>query len=96
MGKVTKDIKGEPVSLIVKTDNQKFHLGTLNSKTIPHVSYCLVFDKEFELSHDWKYGEISFTGITMASELFSYPFSKRPAESDKTPLHVKKPKLDTG
>jgi hypothetical protein len=50
MGKVTKDIKGEPVSLIVKTDNQKFHLGTLNSKTIPHVSYCLVFDKEFELS----------------------------------------------
>jgi nucleophosmin 1 len=63
---------GESHQGYVKTDNQKFHLGTLNSKTIPHVSYCLVFDKEFELSHEWKYGEISFTEITMASELFSY------------------------
>jgi hypothetical protein len=58
--------------------------------------YLIAWYLTKNLSYDWKYGEISFTGITMASELFSYPFSKRPAESDKTPLHVKKPKLDTG
>ncbi|KHN02260.1 Histone deacetylase HDT3 [Glycine soja] len=58
MGDVTKDIGGGPVALYVKFGNQKFVLGTLSSDKFPQISYDLVFEKEFELSHNWKYGNI--------------------------------------
>jgi hypothetical protein len=71
LGDVTKDKGGEPVSLYVKIDNQKLQLGTLSSEKIPQISYDLVFEKEFELSHNWKYGSVCFTGFKMESELVS-------------------------
>ncbi|RZB48671.1 Histone deacetylase HDT1, partial [Glycine soja] len=63
MGDVTKDIGGGPVALYVKFGNQKFVLGTLSSDKFPQISYDLVFEKEFELSHNWKYGSVFFTGF---------------------------------
>ncbi|MCI07148.1 histone deacetylase HDT1, partial [Trifolium medium] len=75
LGEVNKDKGGEPVSLYVKIDNQKLQLGTLSSEKIPQISFDLVFEKEFELSHNWKYGSIFFTGFKMESQLVSYPFS---------------------
>ncbi|XP_022144751.1 histone deacetylase HDT1 [Momordica charantia] len=54
----------EPVFLYVKVGNQKLVLGTLSSEKFPQVSFDLVFDKEFELSHNWKNGSVYFTGYT--------------------------------
>ncbi|KAK2418359.1 histone deacetylase HDT1 [Trifolium repens] len=67
LGDVTKDKRGEPVSLYVKIDDHKLQLGTLSSEKIPQISYDLVFEKEFELSHNWKYGSVFFTGFKMES-----------------------------
>jgi hypothetical protein len=58
----------------VKIDDHKLQLGTLSSEKIPQISYDLVFEKEFELSHNWKYGSVFFTGFKMES-VASYPFS---------------------
>ncbi|RDX67843.1 Histone deacetylase HDT3, partial [Mucuna pruriens] len=56
LGDVTKDKGGEPVALYVKFGNQKLVLGTLSSDRFPQISYDLIFEKEFELSHNWKNG----------------------------------------
>ncbi|KAG5055643.1 Histone deacetylase HDT1 [Glycine soja] len=56
LGDVTKDKEGLPVALYVKFGNQKLVLGTLSSEAFPQISYDLVFEKEFELSHNWKHG----------------------------------------
>ncbi|KAH1195337.1 Histone deacetylase HDT3 [Glycine max] len=74
MGDVTKDIGGGPVALYVKFGNQKFVLGTLSSDKFPQISYDLVFEKEFELSHNWKYGSVFFTGFKAQPQSESYPF----------------------
>ncbi|KAG2406147.1 Histone deacetylase HDT1 Histone deacetylase [Vigna angularis] len=55
LGDVTK-AKGESVALYVKFGNQKLVLGTLSSDKFPQISYDLIFEKEFELSHSWKNG----------------------------------------
>ncbi|CAH2065444.1 unnamed protein product [Thlaspi arvense] len=48
-----KNKKGETVPLYVKVGDEKFVLGTLVSGSIPQTNFDLVFDKEFELSHEW-------------------------------------------
>lgn len=61
------DVKGkgnESILLHVKIDGQKLVLGSLIRETIPQVSFDLVFHKEFELSHDWKNGDVYFCGYT--------------------------------
>ncbi|WVZ06458.1 hypothetical protein V8G54_019804, partial [Vigna mungo] len=67
LGDVTK-AKGESVALYVKFGNQKLVLGTLSSDKFPQVSYDLIFEKEFELSHSWKNGSIFFTGFKAQSQ----------------------------
>ncbi|KAL2345175.1 hypothetical protein Fmac_006460 [Flemingia macrophylla] len=74
LGDVTKDKGGEPVALYVKFGNQKLVLGTLSSDKFPQISYDLIFEKEFELSHNWKNGSVFFTGFKAESHLESYPF----------------------
>ena len=66
--------KGEPVTLYVKFGNQKLVLGTLSSEKFPQISYDLIFEKEFELSHNWKNGSVFFTGYKAEPPLESYPF----------------------
>ncbi|XP_061340277.1 histone deacetylase HDT1 isoform X1 [Gastrolobium bilobum] len=61
----------EPVSLYVKFDNQKLAIGTLSSHQFPQISYDLIFEKEFELSHNWKNGSVFFTGYKAESQLES-------------------------
>ncbi|KAL1813271.1 hypothetical protein ACET3Z_023336 [Daucus carota] len=67
IGDVEKDI---PVSicLYVKVDEKKLALGTLNSKKLFQQSFDLVFDKTFEISHNWKNGSIFFLGYTADNE----------------------------
>lgn len=71
LGDVTKAKGGEPVALHVKFGNQKLVLGTLSSDKFPQISYDLVFEKEFELSHNWKNGSVFFTGFKAESQLES-------------------------
>ncbi|XP_004494142.1 histone deacetylase HDT1 [Cicer arietinum] len=71
LGDVRKDKGSEPVSLYVKIGDQKLVLGTLSSEKFPQISYDLIFEKEFELSHNWKFGSVFFTGFKVESELVS-------------------------
>ncbi|KAE8688713.1 Histone deacetylase HDT1 [Hibiscus syriacus] len=51
--------KAESVPLYVNADGKKLVLGTLSHQNCPQLSFDLVFDQEFELSHNWKNGNIS-------------------------------------
>lgn len=62
MGEV-KDVKGaKNVTLQMKIDNKNFVIGSLSAEARPQVMFDLVFEREFELSHDWKNGSIYFIG----------------------------------
>lgn len=58
-----KDVKGaKSVPLRVKIDNKSFIIGTLSAEARPQLMFDLVFERDFELSHDWKNGSIYFIG----------------------------------
>ncbi|XP_010690018.2 histone deacetylase HDT2 [Beta vulgaris subsp. vulgaris] len=59
LSEVKKD--GEPVMVHVKVGDQKLVLGVL-SKTTPQLSFDLVFETEFEISHNWKNGSVHLLG----------------------------------
>lgn len=61
LGEAKKD-KNEAVLLSVNIDGKKIVLGTLSFDKCPQISYDLVFEKEFELSHNWKNGSVYFCG----------------------------------
>ncbi|KAL5060156.1 hypothetical protein RYX36_031760 [Vicia faba] len=69
LGEISKDKGKEPVSLYVKFGDKKVQLGTLSSEKFPQTSYDLVFEKDFELSHNWKYGSVFFTGYKFQSDV---------------------------
>ncbi|XP_059667495.1 histone deacetylase HDT1 [Cornus florida] len=52
----------EYVCLFLNIDGQKHVIGTLNSEKLPQQVFDLVFEKEFELSHNWKNGSVYFIG----------------------------------
>ncbi|WZY75362.1 hypothetical protein YC2023_021746 [Brassica napus] len=56
-----KGKKGEAALLYVTVDGKKLVIGTLVQDTIPQISFDLVFEKEFELSHSSK-GSVHFIG----------------------------------
>ncbi|XP_044504310.1 histone deacetylase HDT1-like isoform X2 [Mangifera indica] len=62
LGESKKDKGHDSVPLFVKFGDQKLVLGTLITDTIPQLSFDLVFQKEFELSHNWKNGSVYFCG----------------------------------
>lgn len=62
MGESKNSKEDERIFISVKFDNQKLVLGTLSLAKIPQLSFDLVFEKEFELSHNWKNGSVYFTG----------------------------------
>ncbi|KAG2329961.1 hypothetical protein Bca52824_001141 [Brassica carinata] len=55
-----KGEKGEAVTLNVKVGDNKFVMGTLVSESIPQACFDVLFDKEFELSHNWGKGNVHF------------------------------------
>ncbi|XP_024009551.1 histone deacetylase HDT1 [Eutrema salsugineum] len=58
-----KNKKGDTVPLYVKVGDKKFVLGTLVSGSIPQTSFDMIFEKEFELSHNWGKGSVHFVGF---------------------------------
>lgn len=73
LGEIQKEKGQESVCLYVNIDNQKFVLGTLSSEKFPQLSFDLVFEKTFELSHNWKNGSIHFCGYKAVNPV-EYPF----------------------
>lgn len=62
LGEIKKEKGSEHVLLFAKVGDQKFVLGTLSSEKFPQISFDLLFEKEFELSHNWKNGSVHFMG----------------------------------
>lgn len=48
--------------IYVKFEDKKIVLGTLSADKFPQISFDLVFEKEFELSHNWNGGSVYFMG----------------------------------
>ena len=74
MGEQKKD--GEPVILHVKVDGQKLVLGILSPENNPQLSFDLVFEKDFEVSHNWKNGSVHLLGYQSEFQDEGYPFQK--------------------
>ncbi|KAM7259606.1 hypothetical protein ACFE04_015347 [Oxalis oulophora] len=63
-GEIKKGKGGETVPLFVEVDGNKYAIGHLSADNFPSQSYDLVFDQEFEISHNSKAGSIYFTGYS--------------------------------
>lgn len=61
--------------LSVKINNQKLVIGILSTDSAPQVSFDLVFEKEFELSHNGK-TSVHFCGYKAAMDEDRYPSSR--------------------
>lgn len=72
LGEGKKGKGNDIVPLPVNISGKKLVLGSLSAGKFPQVSFDLVFEKEFELSHDWKDGSVYFCGYS-ADNQFEYP-----------------------
>ncbi|KAH9608486.1 hypothetical protein KSS87_011269 [Heliosperma pusillum] len=70
LGDTKKD--KETVIVQVKTSDKKLVMGLLSQDT-PQLSFDLVFDEDFEISHNWKNGSIHLMGY-LAATGEQYPF----------------------
>ncbi|XP_070675667.1 histone deacetylase HDT1-like [Malus domestica] len=64
---------GDQCVIHVKVGNQKLVLANLSSDKMPQIPFDLVFDKEFELSHNLKSGSVHFCGYQ--TYIAKYPFN---------------------
>lgn len=62
------------MTLNVKVGDNKFVMGTLVSESIPQACFDVLFDKEFELSHNWGKGSVHFVGFECPNNNNEYPF----------------------
>ncbi|PON75273.1 Nucleoplasmin core domain containing protein [Trema orientale] len=62
----TKSKGNEHVILSVKVGDKKYVLGNLSLDKFPQLSFDLVFEKEVELSHNWKNGSVYLSGYQTA------------------------------
>ena len=75
LGDLKKDKANDPVTIFLKIDDQKLVLGVLSADKFPQISFDLVFEKEFELSHNGKGGSIYCLGYRAPMEdQGQYPF----------------------
>ncbi|PSR95234.1 Histone deacetylase [Actinidia chinensis var. chinensis] len=65
LGKGKKEKGNDIMPLWVLINGEKFALGTLSVEQCRQVTFDLVFEKEFELSHDWKNGSVYFCGYSV-------------------------------
>lgn len=75
LGEIKKEKSSESVALFVNVDGKKLVLGTLFPDKLPQQQFDLVFDRDFELSHNWKNGSVYFYGYLAANPFDEYPFA---------------------
>ncbi|KAG5515689.1 hypothetical protein RHGRI_036664 [Rhododendron griersonianum] len=63
MGEGKKGKGNDHIPLHVKIDGKKLVVGSLSGENFPQITFDLVFEKEFELSHDWKNGSVYFYSL---------------------------------
>ena len=73
IGEVKKEKGNETICLFVNVDGQRLVLGTLFSEKLPQQQFDLVFDRNFELSHNWKSGSVYFYGYRANNPFDEYP-----------------------
>ncbi|XP_037491720.1 histone deacetylase HDT1 [Jatropha curcas] len=83
LGESKKEKGNESVPLFVKVDDKKLVLGTLSTENIPQISLDLVFEKEVELSHNWKNGSVYFCGYQTLMPDEEDMYSDEDSEEDK-------------
>ncbi|XP_057779340.1 histone deacetylase HDT1-like [Salvia miltiorrhiza] len=81
LGESKKEKANDSVCLFVNVDGKKLVLGTLITEKLPQQQFDLVFDRDFELSHNWKSGSIYFYGYK-ANNPFDDMQSEESDESD--------------
>ncbi|KAI3471984.1 hypothetical protein Pfo_028672 [Paulownia fortunei] len=81
LGEPKKEKGNESVYLFVNVDGKKLVLGTLFTDKLPQQQFDLVFDKDFELSHNWKSGSVYFYGYR-ASNPFDEEYPLNISEED--------------
>jgi len=87
-----KDKSNDFVPLLVNINGQKLVLGHLSPENFPSQSFDLVFEKDFELSHNSKNGSVYFTGYTSEIPDESEPFyDSEDSGSEDEPLLVPAP-----
>ncbi|XP_073155020.1 histone deacetylase HDT1-like [Henckelia pumila] len=69
LGEMKKEKGNESVCLFVSVEGKKLVLGTLFSDKLPQQQFDLVFDNNFELSHNWKSGSVYFFGYKATNPL---------------------------
>ncbi|XP_062117507.1 histone deacetylase HDT1-like [Humulus lupulus] len=84
LGEIKKEEGSEPVMLTAKVGDQKFVVGRLSEK-VPQLLLDLVFDKPFELSHNWKNGSVHFTGYIVEN---SNSESDSDSEDENVPIPI--------
>ena len=62
LGEIKKEKANENVTIFLKIGDQKLVLGILSGEKFPQLSFDLVFEKEFELSHNGKSGSVYCAG----------------------------------
>ncbi|XP_073024546.1 histone deacetylase HDT2-like isoform X2 [Primulina eburnea] len=82
-----KDVKGAKyVPLRLKIDAKSLVMGALTAEERTQLMFDLVFEREFELSHDWKTGSVYFMGYiaddpVSDEEDFSDEFEDEPMDA---------------
>uniref|UniRef100_A0A7N0USY8 Nucleoplasmin-like domain-containing protein n=1 Tax=Kalanchoe fedtschenkoi TaxID=63787 RepID=A0A7N0USY8_KALFE len=93
----SKKGKDESVPVYVKIGEQKLVIGTLSADKHPQIQYDVVFEKDFELSHNWKSGSIFFCGYRTQNpgddEGFSGDEFDSDSEDEELPIENGKPEL---
>lgn len=62
LGEVKKK-KDEFINLHITVDAEKHLVGTLHPKRLPQVVYNLAFEKDIQISHNWKNGSVHLFGF---------------------------------
>ncbi|KAH7663464.1 Histone deacetylase protein [Dioscorea alata] len=88
LGEMKKDKGAENVTVFVKFNDQKLVLGTLSAEKFPQISYDLVFEKEFELSHSSKNTSLYFCGYKTATMDEHSDLSGDEFDSDEEPIPI--------
>ncbi|KAE8646904.1 hypothetical protein Csa_020859 [Cucumis sativus] len=76
LGEIKKEKANENVTIFLKIGDQKLVLGILSGEKFPQLSFDLVFEKEFELSHNGKSGNSDSASEDEELPLVSAPNGK--------------------
>lgn len=61
-GEIKKDKGNEFIRFFVQKSGQKFVIGIFFFEKFFYINFDFVFEDDFELFYDWKYGSVYFVG----------------------------------